>query len=115
MERVAKRMPYQIKQKGAKFFVVDTTTQKIKGSYDDEDSADDRKDDLEFKEHVRDRLSRMPVSQMSADEKAQEYDRLMAEKTNAPPPNDPNVPPKIDTKIDPPKVKHSAYWEDVEE
>ena|ERR1022692_525290 len=109
-------MPYEIKQKDGKYFVVDTATQKIKGSYDNEDSADDRKDDLEFKEHVRDRLSRMPVSQMSATEKAEEYDRLMAEKSNTPPPKaDPNVPPKIDTKIDPPKVKHSAYWGDVEE
>jgi hypothetical protein len=115
MERVAKRMPYEIKQKGAKFFVVDTATQKIKGSYDDEDSADDKMDDLDFKEHVRDRLSRMPVSQMSASEKAEEYDRLMAEKSKTQAPPDPNVPPKIDPKIDPPKVRRSAYWGDVEE
>jgi hypothetical protein len=106
-------MPFEIKEKGNTYYVIDTATQKIKGSYDDEDSADDRKDDLEFKEHVRERLSRMPVTQMTAEEKAAEYDNLMAAKNaQKPPETDSKIPPKIDPPAHPPEVKRSRYWGD---
>jgi hypothetical protein len=107
-------MGYEVKQRGDKFVVVDTDTKRIRGTYDSEDDAEDRKDDLDFKVEVRDRLSRVPVTEMTADEKAAEYDRLMAAKANAP---DPHVPPAREGddnggKKDPPKttVRRSAYW-----
>lgn len=100
-------MPYEIKERNGKFFVIDTATKRIRGEYDDEDKAEDRKDDLDFRESVRSRLDRMPVKEMTAEEKAAEYDRMMAEKKDAP--IDPAIPPK---KEDPPKepVKRSRYW-----
>jgi hypothetical protein len=102
-------MAYEVKERSGKFYVVDTETQKIRGTYDNEDAADDRKEDLEFRVHVKERLNRMPVSQMTAEEKAAEYDKLMAAKQT-----DPNLPPKKDPadKTDPPKPKRSAYWGD---
>lgn len=102
-------MPYEIKEKNNKFFVVDTETQKIRGTYDNEDDAEDRKDALDFRAEVRGRLSRMPVTQMTAEEKAAEYDRLMAEKEKEK--VDPNLPPKQDPKTNPPKTpRRSLYW-----
>jgi hypothetical protein len=99
-------MGYEVKERSGKFYVVDTETNKIRGTYDSEDSADDRKEELEFRVHVRQRLERMPVSQMTSEEKAAEYDKLMAAKQT-----DPNVPPKKDPKDEPPpKTKKSAYW-----
>lgn len=104
-------MPYEIKERGNKFYVVDTETKKIRGTYDDEDSAEDRKDELDFRADVRNRINRMPVTEMTAEEKAKEYDRLMAEKNK--PPTDPAIPPKKEP--DPPKTRRSAYWGDLDE
>jgi hypothetical protein len=106
-------MAYEIKTRGDKYYVVDTTdNNKIRGGpYDDEDKAEDRRDELDFRQTVRDRLSRMPVAQMSAEEKAAEYDRMMAEKKD-PPETDPKIPPKKDETTEPPKTKKSAYWGD---
>lgn len=104
-------MPYEIRERAGKFFVVDSATQKIRGTYEDEDKAEDRKDDLDFREHVRGRLERIPVAQLTAEEKAAEYDKMMAEKDKTP--SDPNLPPKKDKEEDPPKTsKRSAYWGD---
>lgn len=109
-------MAYEIKERGGKFYVIDTDNNgKIRGTYDSEDAAEDRKDDLDFRATVRDRMSRMPVTQMTAEEKAAEYDRMMAEKEKTPP-TDPNVPPKKETtNPPPPATKRSAYWGDREE
>lgn len=109
-------MGYEIKERGGKFYVIDTDNNgKIRGTYDSEDAAEDRKDDLDFRATVRDRMSRMPVIQMTAEEKAAEYDKMMAEKANTPPP-DPNVPPKKEPPATPPPAtKRSAYWGDREE
>lgn len=101
-------MPYEIKTKNDKFYVVDTDTQKIRGTYDNEDDAEDRKDALDFRAEVRGRLSRMPVTEMTAEEKAAAYDKMMAEKNT--PPTDPNLPPKQEDKDKTKKVRHSAYW-----
>src|SRR6266702_3019233 len=100
-------MAYEIRERDGKFHVVDTETNKIRGSYDDEEKAEDRKDDLDFRVHVTQRLDRMPVTQMTAEEKAAEYDRIMAEKNK-----DPNLPPKNEPPKDQPKPKRSAYWGD---
>lgn len=106
-------MAYEVRERGGKYHVVDTDTQKIRGSYEDEDSAEDRKDELDFRATVRDRMSRMPVTQMTAEEKAAEYDRLMAEKAKAAATQtDPKLPPKKEETIDPPKKKRSGYWGD---
>lgn len=104
-------MGYEIKRRGDKYVVVDSETKRIRGTYDDEDAAEDRKDDLEFKVEVRDRLNRMPVSEMTAEEKAAAYDKLQAERANQPP-NDPHIPPKNEPPADPQKDKtrKSAYW-----
>lgn len=104
-------MGYEIKQRDGKFYVVDTETKKIRGEYDNEDRAEDRKDDLDFRAHVRSRIDRLPVKEMTAEEKAAEYDRMMAEKNQTPP--DPNLPPKKDDPpTPPPTTKKSAYWGD---
>lgn len=104
------KMPFEIREKKDKFYVVDTDTQKIRGTYDSEDDAEDRLDELNFRADVRGRLNRIPVAEMTAEEKAAAYDKLMAEKNNQPP-TDPNLPPKQDDKKDPnKKVKRSAYW-----
>jgi hypothetical protein len=103
-------MAYEVKQRGTKFVVVDTETKRIRGTYDDEDSAEDRKDDLDFKNEVRGKLSRMPVSEMTPEEKAAAYDKMMAEKNDPP---DPKIPPKKEddpTEPTEPKVRRSAYW-----
>jgi hypothetical protein len=102
-------MPYEVKERNGQYFVVDTTTKRIRGTYDDEDKAEDRKDDLDFRETVRGRLERIPVAEMTAEEKAAAYDKMMAEKDKTP---DPNVPPKKDDKVDPPKTKKHLYWGD---
>lgn len=104
-------MGYEIKEKNNKFYVVDTETKKIRGTYDDEDSAEDRKDELDFRAHVRSKIDRLPVTEMTAEEKAAAYDKMMADKDNKP--TDGNLPPKTppaDDKTD--KPKRSAYWGD---
>jgi len=105
-------MPYEIKTRGDKYFVVDTDTKKIRGTYEDEDSAEDRKDELDFRATVRDRMSRMPVAEMTAEEKAAAYDKMMAEKND-----DKNLPPKKDDKT-PPETKKSKrgslFWDSLE-
>lgn len=104
-------MPYEIKERSGKFYVVDTATQKIRGGpYDDEDKAEDRQDELDFRETVRNRMSRMPVTEMTPEEKAAEYDKMMAERDKQ---TDPKIPPKKEP--EPPKtepVKRSRYWGD---
>jgi hypothetical protein len=106
-------MAYEIKQRGEKWYVLDTeNNNKIRGTYDNEDAAEDRKDELDFRAHVRSRIDRLPVTQMTAEEKAAEYDKMMAEKNQQTPP-DPNVPPKKEGVTEPPKVKKSAYWGDL--
>lgn len=103
-------MPYEIRERNDKFYVVDTdNNDKIRGTYDNEDAAEDRKDDLDFRAHVRSKIDRLPVTEMTADEKAAAYDKMIAEK-NATPPPDPNLPPKKE-EIPKPK-KRSAYWGD---
>lgn len=106
-------MAYEIKETKGKFYVVDTETQRIRGGpYNDEDDADDRKDELDFRAEVRAGIGRIPGKELSPEEKAAEYDRLMAEKKNS----DPNVPPKKDGDGEPPdkdkdkKPRRSAYW-----
>ena len=103
-------MPYEIKEKNGKYHVVDTTNQRIRGSYENEDSAEDRKDELDFREGVRSRLDRMPVQEMTAEEKAAAYDKLMAEQKQP----DPNIPPKKEEKEPEKKTKKSLYWGDLE-
>lgn len=107
-------MPYEIKRKNDKFYVVDTADQRIRGGpYESEDRAEDRQDELDFRETVRNRMSRMPVTEMTADEKAAAYDKMMAEKTSEP---DPRIPPKKEepSTPDPPKRK-SLYWGEMDE
>lgn len=107
-------MPYEIRQKGERWYVVDTANNdKIKGSYDNEDAAEDRKDDLEFREYTRSRLDRIPVAEMTTEEKAAAWDKAQNEKNNEPP-DDKNLPPKKEKeeKVEPPK-KRSAYWGDM--
>ena|ERR1700704_3876551 len=105
-------MPYEIKTRGDKYFVVDTDTKKIRGTYESEDDAEDRKDELDFRATVRDRMSRMPVAEMTAEEKAAAYDKMMAEKND-----DKNLPPKKDDKTPPEAKKNkrgSLFWDSLE-
>lgn len=105
-------MPYEIKSKNDKFYVVDTDTNKIRGAYDNEDAAEDRKDELDFRAHVRSRIDRLPVTEMTADEKAAAYDKMMADKGKA----DDKLPPKIDDTDKPPVTKKkSLYWGEVDD
>lgn len=108
-------MGYEIKEKNNKFYVVDNDTNKIRGTYENEDDAEDRLDELKFRADVRGRLERIPVAEMTAEEKAAAYDKMMAEK-NQPPP-DPNLPPKKpEDDGKPKKVRRSAYWgQDIED
>jgi hypothetical protein len=104
-------MGFEVKQRGDKYVVVDTDTKRIRGTYDNEDDAEDRKDDLEFKIEVRERLGRMPVTEMTPEEKAAAYDKMIAERNATPP--DPHVPPKKDDETSDdkkPKARKSAYW-----
>lgn len=103
-------MPYEIRKKGDSFYVVDTANQKIRGGpYDNEDKAEDRQDELDFRETVRNRMSRMPVTEMTPEEKAAAYDKMMAEKEK-----DPKIPPKKEEPpTEPPKTRRSAYWGDL--
>lgn len=105
-------MAYEIKERDNKFFVIDTdNNNKIRGTYDNEDAAEDRKDELDFRAHVRSRIDRLPVSQMTAEEKAAEYDKMMAEKNKTP--DDKNLPPKKDPPTEPTTPpKRSGYWGD---
>lgn len=109
-------MAYEIKKDGDKYYVVDTNNNnKIRGGpYDDEDKAEDRQDELDFRATVRDRIGRMPVTQMTAEEKAAEYDKMMKDKENGAPPTDKNIPPKKDDAPTPPPTppKRSGYWGD---
>lgn len=108
-------MPYEIKSRDNKYFVVDTdNNNKIRGGpYDNEDGAEDRKDELDFRAHVRSRIDRLPVSEMTAEEKAAAYDKMIAEKNAAP--DDKNLPPKKEDKVtDPPTPpKRRGYWGDA--
>lgn len=109
-------MAYEIKERGNKFYVVDTdNNNKIRGSYDSEDAAEDRKDELDFRAHVRSRIDRLPVAEMTPDEKAAAYDKMMAEKANGTPANDDkNLPPKKENEpTPPPTAKRSKYWGDA--
>lgn len=104
-------MAYEIKSRDGKYYVVDTDdNNKIRGTYDDEDRAEDRKDELEFRAHVRSRLERIPVQEMTAEEKAAAYDKMMADKAaNA----DKNIPPKIEPPVNTDKstkTKKLSYW-----
>jgi hypothetical protein len=103
-------MPYEIKERNNKFYVIDTDNNgKIRGTYDSEDAAEDRKDELDFRAHVRSRIDRLPVSEMTAEEKAAAYDKMMAEKNKAP--EDKNLPPKKEDPPAPPvQKKRSGYW-----
>jgi hypothetical protein len=106
-------MGYEIKTRGDKYYVVDTDTKKIRGTYDNEDDAEDRKDELDFRATVRDRMSRMPVAEMTAEEKAAAYDKMMAEKNKD---NDSNLPPKKDEKTNPEtktKKRGSLFWDSL--
>lgn len=103
-------MAYEIKSKDGKYYVVDSETNKVRGTYDSEDDAEDRKDELDFRNHVRSRLERIPVAEMTAEEKAAAYDKMMADKAAS---ADKNLPPKIDPTANPPKdtkVKKLSYW-----
>jgi hypothetical protein len=100
-------MPYEIKQRDSKYYVVNAEDQKIRGTYDNEDAAEDRMDELTFREHVRSKLDRIPVAEMTAEEKAAAYDKMITEKNTAPP--DPHVPPKIDPTT-PPVERKSRYF-----
>jgi hypothetical protein len=68
--------------------------------------------------NIEERLKRMPVTEMSAEEKAAEYDKLMAErhkKTDPPaePPKDPKAPvPPAPKAPEPPAPKRDPYWGD---
>lgn len=110
-------MAWEVREKRGKFYVVNSETEKVRGApFDDEDDADDKADELNFREEVRSGVGRIPGKELSAEEKAAAYDKLMAEK-NQPPP-DPNLPPKKegDGKDDKtPPVKKKGYWSDYED
>lgn len=100
-------MAFEIRQKDNKHYVVDTETNKVRGTYDDLDDAEDRKDELDFRADVRSRISRMPVQEMTAEEKAAAYDKMMADKAAQ---SDPNLPPKQEPVKEPSKPKKLSYW-----
>lgn len=109
-------MPFEVRTKNGKHYVVDTVTNAVRGrGYDDESDAEDKADDLNFRAETRERLGRMPVTEMTAEEKAAAYDKLMADKAKE---SDTNLPPKqVDDKDktpDKPAKRRISYWGDVD-
>jgi lipase chaperone LimK len=112
-------MPFEVRSKNNRFYVVDTKTNAVIGrGFDDESDAEDKADEKNFREETRERLGRMPVTEMTAEEKAAAYDKLMADKAKE---ADSNIPPKQDDKDNKPppdnklgKGKRFTYWGDVE-
>jgi len=109
-------MPWEVRSKNGKFYVVNKETNAVRGrGYDDETDAEDKVDDYNFREETRGHLSRIPKSEMTAEEKAAAYDKLIAEQAQR---NDANLPPKQgDTKNDPPPnppKRRITYWGDAE-
>lgn len=107
-------MAYEVRSKGGKYYVVDTATNAVRGhGYEHEGDADDRADELNFRIEVRDKLSRVPVTRMTAEEKAAAYDKMMEDKARE---GDKNIPPKQEEPKDEKKTgKRSLYWGDVTE
>jgi hypothetical protein len=110
-------MSFEVRSKSGKYYVVNTTDNSVRGrGYDDEGDAEDKCDDLNFRLEVRDKLSRVPVTEMTSEEKAAAYDKMLADKARE---QDANLPPKNDDKTPPPtntpkpKSKRFAYWGDV--
>lgn len=100
-------MPYEIREKNGKFHVVDKETNRVRGSYNDEDSAEDRLDDLEFKEYMR---RSVQPREMTTEEKAKAYDELQSKE----PPKDDKIPPKKDEKEKKEKKQRkSLYWDNL--
>lgn len=108
-------MAYEVRQKNNQYYVVDTVTNAVRGKgYADESDADDRADDLNFRAETRDVLSRIPRTEMTAEEKAAAYDKLLADKAKE---GDGNLPPKqepTDKTKQTPSKKRISYWGDVE-
>jgi hypothetical protein len=120
-------MALDIRQAGeSNYEVFDTETSEVLGKRASEDAAERLQDRLETqlwrKGHddrltkMEDRLSRTPTKEMTADEKAAEYDKMIASK-NAEPPKvdpkngDPKPPPaKVPDPTPPVTTKRSAYW-----
>lgn len=116
-------MPYEIKERRGKFYVVDTATNRIRGEYEDEDSAEDRLDELQFREEMRSGVSRIPGKELTEAEKAAEYDKIKAAEQE-----DKNLPPKKNDDADKDGDKtdktdkkektgtrKSLYWGDLED
>lgn len=111
-------MGFEVRTKSGKYYVVDAATNQVRGrAYDDEGDAEDRMDELNFRVEVREKLSRVPVTEMTAEEKAAAYDKMISDKaketdTNLPPKNDPpTTPPKEDNKT---SKRRISYWGDAE-
>ena len=120
-------MAFEIQTRDEKYYVINSTTKKIRGGpYESESAAENRKDDLEDSEAIRsrfdgieERLKRMPVVEMTAEEKAAEYDRMIAEKNRqaphesskdtAPPRKDEPTKDNTDVK----SRRRSLYWGDA--
>lgn len=84
-------MPYTTRKKSDKEWELLNPDGTVKRTYTTEEAAEDRADDLnEREEHrtwrsgVEDRLRRMPVKEMTAEEKAAEYDRMMTQQVEPP-------------------------------
>jgi hypothetical protein len=122
-------MPYDIREAGENNFeVFDTESSEVKGKRASEDAAERLLDRLEATDHrkqvaerlerIEKRVERTPVKELSPEEKAAEYDRLMAEKGNGDPEppkkaGDPTEPPKKEPDPEPPKPKRrGGYWGD---
>lgn len=81
---------------------------------------------VERMDRMEERLKRVPVAEMTAEEKAAEYDRLMAAGGNPPAPKNPDPAPPTDPKppagpvppgpkppTDPTPPKRDPYWGDA--
>lgn len=121
-------MSLEIRQAGENNFeVFDTETNEVLGKRASEDAAETLQDRLETKlwrteqaerlAKMEDRLNRTPTKEMTPEEKAAEYDKIIAEKGKVPDKDVKDAPTPPPAKIpDPappkPETKRSRYWGD---
>lgn len=107
-------MPYTVRQNGEKYDVIDGDG-KVVATRATEEAADDKADRLTITERLHAINERLPKPALTVEERAELYDKMMAEKEKEkeqpPPKND--TPPPPEKKEEPPPAKEkrrSGYW-----
>jgi len=118
-------MPYKIEKVGEdddiKFNIIDVESGNVVATRKSEEAAENKLDTLEIRDHLKEMGNRLPKPEMSAEDKAAAYDKLMKEKEDAekntptPPTNQPPAPTPKTSDPEPPKKTgpKSRYWGDA--